>query len=397
MADSGAYLAKPRYEILDGLRGVAAFIVIGFHLMETYRTGFADQVINHGYLAVDFFFVLSGFVTGYAYNDRWGKMSISTFFKRRLIRLHPMVVFSVVIGAAFYFFQGYSSPAARENNGWILFLLCILTDLLLIPTGPAIDVRGWGEITSFNGPSWSLMFEYWGNILYAFIFRRLSKAVLAALCVCSAFFTMDLALGWDVFGIFPEEKYNLVGGWILNGPHMYTGFVRLLYPYLCGILISRILAGRASETNPSGSPLGIRNAFWWLAAVVAMALAMPCIGGETGVADGLYQCIVVWFVFPLVVIIGAGSVITSTRTSKICKFLGDISYPLYIVHYPVAMLQFGWIRRNPDAPLWMHIGVFISIYVISVILAYGALRLFDEPVRKWLSAHWSAKQSLKIS
>ena len=88
------YLAsKPKYEILDGLRGVAAMLVVAFHLFETYSKGPAFQIINHGYLAVDFFFVLSGFVIGYAYDDRWGKsLTLKNFFKRRLIRLHPMVV-----------------------------------------------------------------------------------------------------------------------------------------------------------------------------------------------------------------------------------------------------------------------------------------------------------------
>lgn len=99
------YLAsKPRYEILDGLRGVASVIVVLFHLLETYSAGPAYQVINHGYLAVDFFFVLSGFVIGYAYDDRWNRMTTWGFFKRRLVRLHPMVLMGTVLGACFYFF-----------------------------------------------------------------------------------------------------------------------------------------------------------------------------------------------------------------------------------------------------------------------------------------------------
>ena len=84
---------KPHYDILDGLRGVAAITVVWFHLFEAYATSHLDQRINHGYLAVDFFFMLSGFVIGYAYDDRWKKkMSVKDFLKRRLIRLHPMVV-----------------------------------------------------------------------------------------------------------------------------------------------------------------------------------------------------------------------------------------------------------------------------------------------------------------
>ena len=92
--------SKPRYEILDGLRGVAALIVVAFHLFETYSRGPVYQTLNHGYLAVDFFFVLSVFVIGYAYDDRWSSMSLKDFFKRRLVRLHPMVIMGTLIGGA---------------------------------------------------------------------------------------------------------------------------------------------------------------------------------------------------------------------------------------------------------------------------------------------------------
>ena len=99
---------KPHYEILDGLRGVAAIMVVWFHIFEAYATSHLDQRINHGYLAVDFFFILSGFVIGYAYDDRWGKMKITDFIKRRVIRLHPMVVVGALIGGVMFYWQGCS-------------------------------------------------------------------------------------------------------------------------------------------------------------------------------------------------------------------------------------------------------------------------------------------------
>ena len=92
---------KPHYELLDGLRGVAALLVVWYHVFEGYAFagGTLIESINHGYLAVDFFFILSGFVIGYAYDDRWGKsLTVKNFFKRRLIRLHPMVVMGAVLG-----------------------------------------------------------------------------------------------------------------------------------------------------------------------------------------------------------------------------------------------------------------------------------------------------------
>src|SRR5271155_2236103 len=104
---SNTLTTKPHYLILDGLRGVASIMVVAFHIFEAHSTSHLDQIINHGYLAVDFFFLLSGFVIGYAYDDRWGKMGVRGFFARRLIRLHPMVIMGSIIGAiAFYFAQG---------------------------------------------------------------------------------------------------------------------------------------------------------------------------------------------------------------------------------------------------------------------------------------------------
>src|SRR5580704_6818864 len=98
--------SKKHYEILDGLRGVASLLVVAFHVFEAYAGGNRfRQIINHGYLAVDFFFLLSGFVVAYAYDDRWGKMTQWDFYKRRLVRLQPMVIMGSLIGAALFYFQ----------------------------------------------------------------------------------------------------------------------------------------------------------------------------------------------------------------------------------------------------------------------------------------------------
>ena len=160
--------SKPHYVLLDGLRGVAALLVIWYHVFEGFATSPIDQKFNHGYLAVDFFFILSGFVVGYAYDDRWKTtMTQKEFFKRRLIRLHPMVVMGAVLGAITFCIQGCEQwDGTRVSISMVM--LAMLLNLFLIPavpgTGP--EVRGNGEMYPLNGPSWSLFFEYIGNILY---------------------------------------------------------------------------------------------------------------------------------------------------------------------------------------------------------------------------------------
>ena len=159
---------KPHYDLLDGLRGVAALMVIFYHVFEAFATSPIDQQFNHGYLAVDFFFILSGFVIGYAYNDRWKTMTTKDFIKRRLIRLHPMVVLGAVLGVIAFCIQGCEKWDGTHVS-ISMVMLALLINLFLIPAVPGSgpEIRGNGEMFPLNGPSWSLFFEYIGNILYA--------------------------------------------------------------------------------------------------------------------------------------------------------------------------------------------------------------------------------------
>lgn len=385
MNQKNVYLAsKPRYAILDGLRGVAALVVILFHGFETYIPFFGTQHINHGYLAVDFFFVLSGFVIGYAYDDRWDRMSTWSFFKRRLIRLHPMVVAGTLFGACLFFFGESDYFSLIGGTEPWKFFLCIVLGLLMIPAGTGLDIRGWGETNSLNGPNWSLTFEYIGNILYAFVLRRLPTVVLGMLCVASAFLTMNLALGWDVFGFFAQPKYDVIGGWSITPDQMCVGFSRLLYPFLCGLLISRLLPKFITKENPSGSPLGIRGGFWWASLLLVVLFAVPQIGGKSCVADGLYQVFAIVVMFPVIVLIGAGSKTTDKRSAKWCETLGNLSYPLYITHFPLMYMQMAWVSSHKDSPVWHHVVLNIGILLVAIGIAWAFLKLYDEPVRAWL-------------
>ena len=195
------YLAsKPHYEILDGLRGVAAVMVIIFHLFEAHAGGsHLTQIINHGYLAVDFFFMLSGFVIGYAYDDRWNRMTVGTFFKRRIIRLHPMVIMGSIVGAAFFYFQESPCFPPIENTSIGTMLLVMLLGCTLLPLPLKFDIRGWTEMHPLNGPAWSLYYEYIGNILYA-LFVPLSD------CSCRRYCGwLGLELGTAVCGYGPAD------------------------------------------------------------------------------------------------------------------------------------------------------------------------------------------------
>ena len=129
-------------------------------------------MINHGYLAVDFFFLLSGFVIAHAYDDRWNKMTVGQFFTRRLIRLHPLIIAGMTLGGIFFYFSESAVlfPIVGETPVWKLILV-MLIGYTLIPVPLSLDIHGWGEMHPLNGYAWSLFYEYVGNILYA-LFKK---------------------------------------------------------------------------------------------------------------------------------------------------------------------------------------------------------------------------------
>ena len=381
MANNVYLASKPRYEILDGLRGVAAVLVVFFHALETYSGGQATQIINHGYLAVDFFFLLSGFVIGYAYDDRWDKMTVWGFFKRRLVRLQPMVIMGTVVGICFYGLgQCEGFPLIGHIPGWKL-LLAFVMGCLMIPCGVKMDIRGWAETNSLNGPNWSLTWEYLANILYAFVFRKLSKPALAVLAGLAAFCTLDVCLDWNVFGLLTAERaanaYTVIGGWSLTPEQMYIGATRLFYPFLIGLLISRI-----------GKFINIKNGFWWCSLILAVLMSIPCVGGGGNILNGIYNAACILVLFPIVVMMGAGSTIKCERSAKVCTFLGEISYPLYITHYPLMYAQMAWAWSHPEAPAYLHVTVSVGVVLLSIGIAYASLKLYDIPVRRWLTDKW---------
>lgn len=378
MDNNNVYLpSKPRYEILDGLRGVAALIVVVFHIFEGYASDVEHFVINHGYLAVDFFFALSGFVVGYAYDDRWHSMSTWNFFKRRLIRLHPMVIFGATLGLfCFYFAEGDSFPLVGKTD-WHMLLGIYVLGCLMIPTTPSLDVRGWGETYSLNGPAWSLMYEYVANILYALFVRRLSKTALAVCVVLFGFLTLHLCLNLDVTGILKPHEwavYTVIGGWALDGLSVFIGFTRLLYPFFAGLLLARI-----------NKFISLRGGFWWCSLALVVLLAMPRVGsGNIAWTNGLYEAVCILVFFPLIVAVGAGSNMTDVRTTKACKILSELSYPLYIIHYPLVYIQMSWLHAHKDAPIGHHIMLGTGVFFVSLGIAYAAYKLYDVPVRAWL-------------
>ena len=369
---------KPHFELLDGLRGVAAILVLFYHIFEGFSfaeltNGAGDGVIrtlNHGHIAVDFFFILSGFVISYAYDDRWNSMNTRQFFKRRLIRLHPMLIMGAIIGTIAFAVVGFERwDGTTAPTGWVMTAL--LLTMFMIPAVPGVpyEVRGNGEMFPLNGPGWSLFFEYIGNILYALFIRRLSTVMLALLTL-----TLGAVHAW--FFIWNVSGYDMIGvGWTIDEVNFWGGLVRMLFPFTIGMLLARTF-----------KPRKIKGAFYICSIALIVMFAVPYIASTGDISlNSLYEFICIAAVFPLLVWIGACGDNGKGYTSRINRLLGDISYPLYIVHYPIMYIFYAWLIEKQYYTLQDCWPMAALVVVSSILLAYLCLKLYDEPVRRWLS------------
>lgn len=371
VAESGS---KPHYELLDALRGVAALIVVWYHIFEGFATSPLDQKFNHGYLAVDFFFLLSGFVTGYAYDDRWPAMKMRDFVRRRLVRLHPMVVAGVVLGVLSYFIQGCVKWDGTQVSAAAV-LLAALSTLFLFPAWPGSfrEVRGYGEMFPLNGPLWSLFFEYIANILYGLFIRRLPRRWLMALTVTAGAALAVFAAGNG------SGFHNLGVGWTLGGLNFPGGMLRVLFSFSAGLLMSR-----------GFRPGAVKGAFWKCSALLVALMAVPYVG-KGGVLNGIYDTFCVVVAFPLVLHMAASGKASGRFTGRLSRFLGDISYPLYVIHYPFVYLFFAWLWKGEGVTFAEALPYALLIFFGCIALAALMLKFYDLPVRRRLSVRGQTK------
>jgi peptidoglycan/LPS O-acetylase OafA/YrhL len=354
--------SKPHYIILDGLRGVAALLVVIFHLFEGIFPTLEGHPMRHGYLAVDFFFMLSGFVVGYAYDDRWSKMTVWQFFKIRLVRLHPMVIAGVLIGAIGFWFDPFVS--LRPPFQFKELMLAVAFGFFLMPSK---DIRGWGETHQLNGPSWSLLQEYIGNILYGIWIRKFSNLALwllvtvsAAALAITAFWRGDIGTGWSY------ETF-----WI--------AVVRMMFPFFAGLFLFRM-----------GTLIRVKHAFLFCSALLTLVFAVPYLK-----YNGLYEAGVIMVIFPVIVLLGAGGTVSGIM-EKVCRFAGDISYPIYITHYPFIYIYTMWIyEKKPGAAQIAPVA--IGLFFLFIGLAWALLKFYDTPVRNWLRKRWLFASAAKTN
>lgn len=364
---------KPHYDLLDGLRGVAALMVLLYHLFEAiaFAAGAPEQDLYHGFMGVDFFFVLSGFVMGYAYDDRWNRMSVGQFIKRRLIRLHPMVVIGVAFGLLAFIIQGCVTWEGEMVSIATLVFTTVMALFMLPVISKGLDVRGNTEMFPLNGPHWSLFFEYLGSLLYALLLHKISTK---ALWIWVAAAAVALVLNAITIG-----DGSIAYGWSYEPLNMAGGALRILFAYPAGLLLAR--AFHAREIKPTRLP-----AFSLSAIALIVILAAPNFSTifDTQNASAAYQCLSVIVFFPLIIAFAARGNVEGWM-QRMVSYLGRLSYPLYAIHYPMIYLYIHWINTNRHPFGQWEYATPIGVAAVSIVLAMICLRFYDEPLRKHLN------------
>jgi len=363
---------------LDGLRGIAALVIVLSHLGEALH---CEPCVAHAHLAVEYFFLLSGFVFAYAYDARWEGVTVWGFFKRRLARLHPLVPLAVLLGIVPLLMISSRVPG---GSPWTCALMAVGC-MLMIPAFPSLLCN------PFNGPVWTLYYEYLANVLYALVLRRLGKKALMVLAAVAAAATVAVLLRFDPFGNLPTYGYTTKAGWRCTGDHFAVAFIRLLFPLCAGLLICR-----QRWTIP------LKNAFWPLAIVFAALLMMPVIPGSTpdrycgGLWNGIYEIVVTLVAWPTLLMAGAGDEMDETsRTARFANWIGAISFPLYMTHYPLRMVL-GWMLKGRVETLTAldRTGIVLAFFAVALAFAWAVKRFYYDPACR-VCARWASNASQK--
>lgn len=333
-----------RYETLDGLRGIVALTVAMYH-----SCAIIDRnIVPHSYLGVDIFFMLSGFVMDKAYTAQLHQsLSFWSFIRKRAIRLYPMIVLGAGLGAL------AALVTAQISGGRLA--LATLAAVLVLPF-PSQGGPGY-NMWPLDPPAWSLFWEIAVNILFGLgLFRWPVRGLVALLALAGVALA---AVAWG----FNSLEVGFLDTNAIGGP------ARVLFGFTAGLLISRLHGqGRLPRWSGRG---------WWLGAAVFVVLAFPLQSFR-----GAFDLFSVVILFPMLMVIS----VNTPGQPAFSSWSGKISYPLYLIHYPILTACTPLFARQPTG---IRFAGFLALLVAYLLAAQAALVLYDEPVRARLARHGS--------
>jgi peptidoglycan/LPS O-acetylase OafA/YrhL len=331
-----------RYEALDGMRGIAAIGVLIFHL-----SILGIRVGDHGYLAVDFFFILSGFVLSHAYTDRLTTIQFGSFLRQRIIRIIPLSILGLLIGSSYFllrYLTQHSSLYSLED-----ILLATVLNAALIPK-PWTTSAPTDTIFPSNTPLWSLSLEMFVNILWFGLLYKARTITLVFIVVLSALFLI-------IFTAY-ENTADLGATW----PTYCGGIARVMFGFFMGALLWR------------HRPKPVKGKIYTLVPIITLIATL--MSPNWGV---LFDLLAIMLLFPMIVLMASSS--NFSPKISCLRFAGDISYPLYVIHVPILMYAVGIAKTiGIESSSIVALAVVIACIFASFILN----RLYDRPLRRYL-------------
>jgi peptidoglycan/LPS O-acetylase OafA/YrhL len=352
-----------RYEVLDGMRGVAAILVMLFH----YNIQYGYRIFYNVFTAVDFFFILSGFVILHSYGAKMNHhMSSREFIIRRIARLFPMSALGVLLGLPTLLTMAYLGQTNYANFEIVavaignMFFIPAMNSKWFILDGTQIS----GQIFPTNGPLWSIFFEL--VISFAFIFLyRLRNSSIAKICAISFLLVVTFSI-WNGH-VVGNRMFDFDSGW--NSSNFMGGIPRVVFGFTCGMLIYRV-----TKDSVKNSIYKRLNALQSLPPMAIYSLLMIILIFPFYI-KGLYSLVEIGIFAPLLVLLGSRSTSTSSTMTKFSESLGLMSFPIYCFHYPILTSLKSIAIMNeicdPQSTALQYIAI-----VATLIISYGTLEIF---------------------
>ncbi|WP_275426822.1 acyltransferase [Paraburkholderia sp. C35] len=334
------------------MRGVAALVVLVFHLVQQHTL----TELPYAGLAVDFFYVLSGFVVAYAYERKIlsDQMQPREFIEARIKRLYPLIFLSTSIGIL----TALLAVIFKDSISMLQLLKVSALGLLILPS---FIFPQWLTAYPLNMASWSLTFEAFVNLVYIAIVRKLSSRTLILM----------LTLSWLALVGLVVHAHGIAGG--NNQPGWSLGFVRVMFPFFAGVALYRF------RPQPKEKPI----------TGIVLLLVLPAILLLNVPHYAICSLIYVSIIFPAIVYAGSGITIAPEMNAFLSQ-LGLLSYPVYIMQGPILRIGEEFMRHmHSNTIMWLFSAFeFCAVIVVSWI----ASKYFDEPVQRLLRGQKRLRQ-----
>lgn len=350
-----------RFETLDALRGLAALTVVQMHLPFLFA---AHMPFPHAYLAVDFFFMLSGFVLNYAYGPRLANgWSTVLFLRDRVFRLYPLYLLALPLGLAHLLYTNRRDQAPLHHGE----IIGIVTFALINFPLPSWIASTEGFFPT-NNPSWSLFYELVANLAHGLLLRYCNRTRLILVTCFEGLLLVPTSL----------QRHGLNIG-DLRG-EFFVGLVRVAFSYTFGMLLLDLW--RDGRLRRFRSFLGS-------AVLLAAVLLSPVLSRGNGVGD----LAAVFFVFPAVLLLAANAT-SSSHFLPVVTLLGTLSYPIYVLHVPLYSIftaLWGAVLKSKTADHAPVSGIVYMLFLLGI--CYLLERFYDLPVRRWLRRYTKNSRS----